>query len=49
MTPNILLMDGEDLAFVLEGRIDFKELLSEKRRYASRTGDVYLKARSLVI
>lgn len=48
MQGNILLMDGEDLMCVLEGRIDLQLLLREKRRYASRTSDVYYKARSIL-
>lgn len=45
---NILLMDGEDLIYALEERIDLETLLREKRRHASRTGDVYYKARSIL-
>lgn len=48
MPPNILLMDGEDLMYVLEERVDLGILLSEKRRHASRTGDVYRKARFIL-
>jgi hypothetical protein len=46
--PNILLMDGEDLMYVLEERIDLATLLLTKRRHASRTGDVYYKARYIL-
>jgi hypothetical protein len=44
----LLLMDGSDLAAVLEGRIDLKELLSNKRRHAARTGEIYFTYRDMV-
>jgi hypothetical protein len=47
-TPNILLMDGEDLLYVLEERIDLVKLLSEKRKHASRTGEIFYKARFIL-
>ncbi|RME42347.1 MAG: hypothetical protein D6791_17965 [Chloroflexi bacterium] len=40
--PVLLLMDGEDLVAVLEGRIDFQDLLRRKRRYAAQTGRIYI-------
>jgi hypothetical protein len=33
--PAVILMDGEDLALVLQGLIDFRELLKQKIRHAS--------------
>ena len=48
MTPNILLFDGEDLMYALEERIDLDTLISEKRKHASRTGEVYYKARFIL-
>lgn len=48
MAPNILLFDGEDLMYVLEERIDLDTLISEKRKYASRTGEIYCKARFIL-
>lgn len=45
---NMLCMDGEDLMCVLEERIDLEALLREKRRHASRTSDIYYKARSIL-
>lgn len=48
MAPNILLLDGEDLVYVLEERIDLDTLISEKRKHASRTGEVYCKARIIL-
>jgi hypothetical protein len=43
----LLLMDGGDLAAVLEGRIDLKQLLANKRRHAARTGDIYYPYRAM--
>lgn len=48
MQPNMLLMDGEDLIYVLDERIALEALLREKRRHASRTSDIYYKARSIL-
>lgn len=39
----MLLMDGSDLMAVLEGRIDFVQLLLRKRREASQSGNIYLR------
>lgn len=39
----LLLMDGSDLNAVLEGRIDYRELLLRKRRAAAQTGDIYYR------
>ncbi|MEH7460085.1 hypothetical protein V7183_23655, partial [Bacillus sp. JJ1127] len=39
----VLLMDGADLLAVLENRIDMVSLIVRKRRYASQTGNIYLK------
>jgi len=44
----IILMDGSDLMAVLEGRIDLFQLLSRKRRNASRTGNIYLKIHEIL-
>jgi hypothetical protein len=45
--PSVILMDGEDLALVLQGFVDFRELLKHKVRRAAQTGDPYLKARDI--
>jgi hypothetical protein len=45
--PSVILMDGEDLALVLQGFVDFRELLKHKVRQAAQTGDPYLKARDI--
>ncbi len=47
-TQNILLMDGEDLLYVLKERIDLVKLLSEKRKHAARTGNIFYKARFIL-
>ncbi|MNP75502.1 hypothetical protein D3C76_1725690 [compost metagenome] len=44
----ILLMDGIDLLAVLENRIDFVSLIIRKRRYASQTGNIYLRVGEIV-
>jgi len=44
----LILMDGEDLMAVLEGRIDLVQLLLRKRRKASQTGNIYLKIRDFL-
>lgn len=40
----MILMDGMDLNFVLDQRIDLHHLLFRKRRYASETGKIYYSA-----
>lgn len=45
--PAVILMDGEDLAVVLQGLLDFRDLLKRKVRYASQTGDPFLRARDM--
>lgn len=42
--PSIILMDGQDLAIVLQGLIDFRELLKRKIRHAAQTGEPFLRA-----
>jgi hypothetical protein len=45
----MILMDGGDLAAVLEGRIDLVELLLRKKRHASQTGEIYLKVNDILL
>lgn len=45
--PAVVLMDGEDLAVVLQGLLDFRDLLKRKVRHASQTGDPFLRARDM--
>ena len=44
----LLLLDGADLMAVFEGRIDFVSLLMRKKRYASQTGNIYLKIHEIL-
>jgi restriction endonuclease Mrr len=44
----MILMDGNDLMAVLEGRIDFVQLLLRKRRCAAQTGNIYLKIHEIL-
>ncbi|MFD8495885.1 hypothetical protein [Amycolatopsis sp. NPDC059657] len=46
--PTLLLMDGSDLTMTLEERILFPDLLMRKRQHAAQTGDIFLKATSLL-
>jgi hypothetical protein len=46
--PVVLLMTGEDLMAVLEGRIDFVTLLLRKRRHASLTGNILLRVSEMI-
>ncbi len=46
--PKLFLMDGRDLSAVLEDRIGLPELLTRKRQHASRTGEVFISAYSLL-
>jgi len=44
----MILMDGSDLMAILEGRIDLIELLYRKKRFASQTGNIYLKIHEIM-
>jgi len=46
--PRIIGADGSDLSAVLEGRIDLRDLLKAKRRYAAHTGKVLLGATDIL-
>ena len=41
--PNILLMDGIELVYVLENRITLPDLIYRKKQHAAQTGDIYFK------
>lgn len=43
----MILMDGQDLNAILENRIKLDEMLYRKRRYASETGNIFLKLNKL--
>jgi hypothetical protein len=44
---SVVLADGEDLAIVLQGLMDFRDLLKRKIRHAAQTGEPYLRARDI--
>jgi hypothetical protein len=44
----MILMDGNDVMAVLEGRIDFVQLLLRKRRCAAQTGNIYLRIHDIL-
>jgi Restriction endonuclease len=41
----MVLMDGEDLYAILDGRVTLPAVLHRKRRHASQTGDIYIRVR----
>jgi hypothetical protein len=41
ITKSMILMNGQDLMFVLDGRISLNEMILIKRRHASDTGEIY--------
>lgn len=44
----MILMDGSDLMAVLEERVDLMELLYRKKRWASQTGNIYLRIHEII-
>lgn len=47
--PSIILMTGEDLVAVLEGRIPLTNLITRKRQHAARTGEILLTASGFLL
>lgn len=45
---NVILMDGEDLLYVLENKIDYLELLRNKKRHAAETGESFLSVKKMI-
>lgn len=45
---NIILMDGEDLVYVLDNKIDYLELLRKKKKHAAQTGNCFYKAKNII-
>lgn len=45
---SMVLMDGMDLMAVLEGRVEFPELIKRKKQHASRTGQIMLKVADIL-
>ena len=46
--PTFFLMDGQDLAYVLEARVRLDELLKIKKRHASQKGEVFLPINNIL-
>lgn len=46
--PNVLLMDGSDLAAILDRAIDLPELIAKKKIHAAQTGEIMISAFQLV-
>ncbi len=44
----VLLMDGEDLAIVMDGLVDFVEVLRRKQRHAAETGNPFYRVRDML-
>lgn len=42
--PNVLLMNGQDLAAILDRAIDLPDLISKKRIHAAQTGEIMVSA-----
>lgn len=40
---SLILMDGQDIYYILDGKVDLKHLLFRKRRHAAETGEIFLK------
>ncbi|TLV00667.1 restriction endonuclease [Dyadobacter luticola] len=47
-TNSMILMDGQDLMTVLDGRIRLDDLIFIKRRHASDTGEIYYKTLGVI-
>jgi len=45
--PNVILMDSGNITTVLEARLDLRELLRRKIRYAAQTGNIFLQAKDI--
>ena len=43
LTKQMILMDGEDLMMVFDGRIGLNEIILLKRQHASQTGEIFYK------
>lgn len=44
----MILMDGQDIMYILDGKIDLPDLLYRKRRHAAETGNIYLKVTEII-
>lgn len=43
VVKSMILMDGQDLMYILDGRISLNEMIFIKKRHASDTGEIYHK------
>jgi hypothetical protein len=48
LVKSIMLMDGQDIMYVVDGSIRLPELLYAKRRHLSAEGNIYLPARDII-
>lgn len=46
--PRMILMDGADLSAVIDSRVSLPDLLRRKRQHASRTGEIFIGAYTLL-
>jgi hypothetical protein len=46
--PDLILMDGADIAAVLEGRIGLPKLIDGKKQHAAQTGEIMISAFQLI-
>ncbi|EKR74693.1 hypothetical protein LEP1GSC041_0094 [Leptospira noguchii str. 2006001870] len=44
----MILMDGQDIMYILDGKIDLPDLLYRKRRHTAETGNIYLKVTEII-
>lgn len=47
--PNLILMDGLDLTYVLESFIDLRDLLKRKLRRAAQTRNIYISSKEFFL
>jgi len=43
---SLILMDGQELMYILEGRVALDELISKKKRHSTETGNIFYKVDS---
>ena len=46
ITKQMILMDGEDLMLIFDGRIQLNEMILLKRQHASQTGEIFYKLKT---
>ena len=45
---SVIFLDGDDISYVLSGKVDFRKLIKAKKRYSEQTGDPYLKTADML-